>query len=305
MEQPDVVQYLDYRAFLRDWLAWRAGRPSLRGFARRVRCSPSLVSSIIAGKRDLDTGRAEVFATAMKLTPAQTSHLVALVVFAHDASRERRQRALDEVLTTRRFHTAPRLNEATFTLLSDPVVGAVFELARCDGWRDDPDWIAAALHPPTTREAAVAALDVLLAAGVLARDGSGRLRAREGELATDHDIHLDVVNLAADQLHRRILARAPDLLDGVPHEQRQFGALTFAVPSSAIPELKARVARFYEETMHLVEMTKGSRDRVYQLCVQLFPVASTSVDLQDEPGRGPRERSGHDVDGRQGDGRDL
>ena len=240
------------------------------------------MSSIIAGKRDLDTGRAEVFAAAMKLDAAQTSHFVALVVVAHDPVRDRRQRALDEVLTTRRFHSAPRVNEATFTLLSDPVMGAVFELTHCDGWRDDPDWIAAALQPPTTREVAVAALDVLMTAGVLFRDADGRLKPGNTELATDHDIHLDIVNRAADELHRRILTRAPDLLAAVPHEQRQFGALTFAIPWSAIPELKARVTRFDEETMHLVETTKGLRDRVYQLCVQLYPVASTSVDLEDE-----------------------
>ena len=277
MVSPDVVEYLDYRAFVRDWLSSRAGRPSLRAFAKRARCSASLVSSIMAGKRHLDTGRAEDFAAAMKLTPAETSHLLALVVFAHDPSHERRQRALDEALTTRRFHAAPRLNEATFTLLSDPVVGAVFELARCEGWRDDPDWIATALRPPTTREVAVAALDVLVAAGELVRDGNGRLQARQGELATDHDIHHEVMSRAADKLHRRILARAPDLLDAVPHTERQFGALTFAVPARAIPELKARVTRFYEETMHLVEVTEGSRDRVYQLCVQLYPVASASM----------------------------
>jgi uncharacterized protein (TIGR02147 family) len=278
MAHPDVMQYLDYRALIRDWLAARAGRPSLRAFAKRARCSASLVSSIMAGKRHLDTGRAEDFAAAMKLTPAETSHLLALVVFAHDPSRERRQRALDEALTTRRFHTTPRLNEATFTLLSDPVVGAVFELARCEGWRDDPDWIAAALRPPTSREVAVASLDILVAAGVLVRDDNGRLQAREDGVATEHDIHHAVLSRAADQLHRRILTRAPDLLHAVPHTQRQFGALTFAVPASAIQELKARVTRFYEETMHLVATTNGSRDRVYQLCVQLYPVAETSTD---------------------------
>src|SRR4030095_12707026 len=137
---------------------------------------------------------------AMKLNPTETSHLLALVVFAHDPSRERRQRALDEALTTRRFHSAPRVNEATFTLFSDPVVGAVFELARCEGWRDDPDWIAAVLRPPTTREVAVAALDVLMARGALRRDADGRLQAGGSEIATEHDIHADVLSLAAAEL---------------------------------------------------------------------------------------------------------
>jgi uncharacterized protein (TIGR02147 family) len=278
MNSPDVALYLDYRAFLRDWFASRAGHPSVRAFAKRAHCSPSLVSSIMAGKRDLDTGRAETFAAVMKLDAAQTSHLVALVVVAHDPSRDRRQRALDEVLTTRRFRSAPRLNEATFALLSDPVVGAVFELARCEGWRDDPDWIASALQPPTTREAAVAALDVLMAAGGLTRDADGRLQAGSGELATDHDVLQDVLNQAVDQLHRQILGRAPDVLSAVPHAERQFGAMTFAVPAQAVPELKARITRFYEEMMHHVEVAAGPRDRVYQLCVQLYPVARTPKD---------------------------
>jgi hypothetical protein len=72
------------------------------------------------------------------------------------------------------------------------------------------------------------------------------------------------------------------LLSTVPHAERQFGALTFAVPSQAVPELKARVTRFYEEMMHLVEVTAGPHDRVYQLCVQLYPVARTPVELPEE-----------------------
>ena len=114
--EPHLFQYLDYRAFLRDWLASRAGHPSLRGFARRAHCSPALVSSIIGGRRHLDTGRAEVFAATMKLDAAQTSHLIALVVVAHDPSRERRQRALDEVLMTRRSRSAEQQFDALFAV---------------------------------------------------------------------------------------------------------------------------------------------------------------------------------------------
>jgi hypothetical protein len=60
-------------------------------------------------------------------------------------------------------------------------------------------------------------------------------------------------------------------METVPYDERQFGALMFAIPAAAIPEFKARVARFYEETIHHVETMEGSRDRVYQLCVQLYP----------------------------------
>jgi uncharacterized protein (TIGR02147 family) len=120
-----------------------------------------------------------------------------------------------------------------------------------------------------------------MAAGVLVRDGDGRLQAGGSQLATDHEIYIEIVNRAADQLHRRILSHAPEML-ALPNTERQFGALTFAVPASAVPALKARITRFYEETMHLVETTSGPCDRVYQLCVQLYPVASTPVGYDDD-----------------------
>lgn len=270
MTDLDLFEYVDYRAWLRDWLAASAGRPSLRAFARRAACSPALVSSIATGQRDLNTGRAEVFARAMKLDAEQTSHFVALVALAHEPSRERRERARDEVLTTKRFHGARRLRDARISVLSDPEVCAVFELARCAGWRDDPESIARSLQPASTIAAAAAALEVLKTAGMLVPDATGTLTPTEPEWATDHDVD---IKLAADQLHRRLLARAPDVLETVPYEERQFGALTFAIPASVVPEIKARVARFHEEIMHLAEASEATRDRVYQLNVQLYPVA--------------------------------
>jgi uncharacterized protein (TIGR02147 family) len=275
---PDIFQYLDYRAWIRDWLAARAGRPSLRGFARRAHCSPSLVSAITKGQRDLDTGRAETFAAAMKLDDAQRSHFVALVAMAHDPSRERRQRALDEVLTTRRFRGARRLTEAAFTILSDPEVAAVFELARCDGWRADPEWIARSMIPPISVDAADRAIDALSTAGILVPDEHGHLVMPSREWATDHDVTNDLVNLAVDRLHRRILSRTAQVLDSIPYPERHFAALTFCIPEKSVPELKARLTRFYEEMMNLVETTGAPADRVYRLCAQLYPVARTSKD---------------------------
>ena len=304
MPDPDIYQYLDYRSFLRDWLTTRAGRPSLRTLARRAHCSAALVSSVVTGTRDLDAGRGETFAAAMKLDADQTAHFVLLVALAHDPSPSRRRRAREDALTTRRFRSAQKVTEATFTVLSDPEVAAVFELARCEGWRDDPEWIARSLQPPTTPGAAEAAVQVLKTAGMLVPDPSGKLCASNPEWASDHQIPIE---MAADRLYRRLLARAPDVLDAVPADQRHFGSLTCAVSSGLVDEIKARVKRFHEEIMHLVEASEAPRDRVYQLGVQLYPVATPddSVDVHDEPRRVARERAGHHVDGREGHRRDL
>ena len=62
-------------------------------------------------------------------------------------------------------------------------------------------------------------------------------------------------------------------------DQRAVSALLDRRPARD-RRLEARVARFYEEIMHLVEETAGPRDRAYQMCVDLQPIASGS-----DPGR--------------------
>ena len=73
--------------------------------------------------------------------------------------------------------------------------------------------------------------------------------------------------------------------------------MTFAVDAELVKQIKARVERFYEEIMHLVASADVRRDRVYQLGVQLFPMAKpASLDGEDQPGQVAAERPGHHVD---------
>ena len=297
MSDPDIFQYMDYRAWLHDWLIARKGRPSLRMLARRAKCSPALISAVTTGTRDLDTGRAETFAAAMKLDAEQTNHLLALVALAHDPSRQRRQRALDEALATPRFRGSSRPEGAAIAVLSDPDMSAVMELARCDGWRDDPEWIARSLRPPISPEAAAAALTALQTVGALVLGEDGKVRLGRADWATDHRVAAGVASLANARLHRAFLGRAPDMLDTVPTDERQFGTMTFAVDAELVKQIKARIERFFEEIIHLVDSADVRRDRVYQLGVQLFPLAKpASLDGEDQPGQVAAERPGHHVD---------
>jgi transcriptional regulator with XRE-family HTH domain len=185
MAEPVAVHYLDYRAFLRDWFAARAGRPSLRAFAARAGCSPSLVSSVLAGKRDLHTGRAEAWAKALKLDATETWYLITLVVMAHDASPERRRRAMAEALMMQQTH------------------GGIVH--------DDDD------------------------------TGFGESAPRE--------------------------------------ETHTVWVSALALPSDRVPELRARVARFWEETQRWAAASQGEGDSsVCQLSMQVFPsIAGTLV----------------------------
>ena len=57
-----------------------------------------------------------------------------------------------------------------------------------------------------------------------------------------------------------------------------------------VEEIKARIGRFYEELMHLVDSVDVPRDRVYQVGVQAYPLAKpASVDEKRQSAADPSD----------------
>lgn len=275
MSDPRIFDYRDYREWLRDWFVARDGRPSIRGFARRAKCSASLVSAIINGRRDLHTGRAELWARLMDLSDDEQAFLLNLVTAEHDPSREIRESAEGMIEGARALDRSAVLNDATVALFANWYVGAVLELARCRGWRDEPEWIARRIHPAISSDEAARALEILETLNYLVHDEQGVLRPADEIYRTGHDVaDQRLVQDALRGLHLDVLKLAARALQETPAALRQFGTTTFAVPESLLPELKVRVARFQEGVLKLVSDARAERSHVYHLGVQLFPLSA-------------------------------
>ena len=272
---PDIFHYTDPVRFLEDWFAEREGEISRRAFARRVHCSPSLVVGVLKGRNRLDPARAELWAKkGLKLDAAATRQLVALVTLAGATGHLEKQAAWDRVRTARSFRQAQRTTDDTYELYSDRVIASTLELARCAGFQDDPDWVAGHLWPRATRAEAAHALEVLKRLGHLRRDPSGHRSAAAETLVTEHEVDPGVLNLALQGLHRDSMARATAALEQIPWDQRHYATLILPVDEDRLGELKQAVARFQEELMRIAGDGEGPPDRVYQLCVQLFPMSA-------------------------------
>ncbi len=264
---------MDYRVFLQAWFDARAGRPSKRRFAARVHCSPSLLSAIIGGSRVLSLDRAEVFADQLQLDDDERRYFLALVTLEEGFAETERERALETILSTRRFHGARRLDDETWALLSRWYVAAVAELSRCEGFRGDAGWIAATVVPPISIDQAQEALDLLLELGALRRDDAGELVHGDAVWTTGHHVSPGMVSLALRRQHRSVLNLAERALDEAPPDDRLFSTLTFAAPDALLPELRRRLERFQEELVRLVSGTEDRGQRVWHLGVQLFALS--------------------------------
>lgn len=269
----DIYHYTDYRRYLEDWFTVNTGRVSRRAFARRVHCSPSMVVGVLKGRNNLDAARAEHWAKkGLRLDGDSTRYLVALVGFAHAEGLVAKQAAWERIRTTRHFREAQRLTGDMYQLFARWATAATLELARCAGFRDDPQWIAGRLWPRVSAAEVAETLDLLERLGCLQRREDGSRYAPPQTVVTEHEVDPGVVNLALVGLHKDSMARASLALEEIPYTDRHFATLALPVDAARQAELKRAIERFQEEVMQICAEGDSPPDRVVQLNVQLFPM---------------------------------
>lgn len=266
-----IYDYTDYRKYLKDWFEERQGRPSVRGFAKKVDCSPSLLSSVMNGSRDLAAPLAEKVVLAMGLDPDEKGFFLDLVAMEQAETRAQRREAVDRVMGVRRFRSSPQIVDAMYLIFSRWYYPAILELARCASFREDAAWIARTLVPAITEAEATEALVMLITAGFLVRGDDGVLVAAGTSWATEHEVER-VMSSGLVTMHRWVTGRAPDALEEFPKEERHFGTLALAIPEAALPELKKTITRFEEEVFSRFGALKDP-ERVFQVSVQAFPIS--------------------------------
>jgi uncharacterized protein (TIGR02147 family) len=268
-----VFAYLDYRSFLADWFDARKlanPRYSHRLFARRAgHSSPSLLLLVIRGQRNLTERTTAGFAKAMGLDREQARFFRLLVDLDQARTGTERNRAWSRISATRTYRNAHRVEDGAYRYLTHWFYPAIRELAACEGFVNDPAWVARTLRPKITVAQAREALASLFELGLLEIAADGEIRPTEATVVTPHEI----AGLAAMNYHRAMLGRAVEALESVSAHERHLGAVTVAIPFERVAELKAEVAAFQERMLDLCDGFEQPADQVFQFNLQLFPLS--------------------------------
>lgn len=271
MDSPDLFSYLSYRRYLEDWFRAKKEhnpRYSHRAFARKAgQSSPSLLLSIIQGKRNLTPAASEGFLKALGLRGDEARFFQALVEFEQADGVDARYRAMERIRATRRFREARQVEGDAYTYLSTWYLPAIREYVTTVGFQEDPERIGRALLPAVSAAQVREALKTLLSLGLLRRDEQDRLVPAEASVVTPHE----VAGLAAHNYHRGMIERALDSLSYSPAE-RHLCAVTVAIPESLVPRLKAELDAFQERLLELCDSAEDPRTQVYQINLQLTPL---------------------------------
>lgn len=270
--RPSVFEYLDYRAYLRDFYdAEKARRPafSYRYFARRAgQASPNFLKLVIEGKRNLGKESISAFAGALDLDKEETLFFSELVTFSQATTQEEKNRYFSRIAASRNFRRAGRIDGELFEYLSHWHIPAIRELTATSGFREDPKWIAAQLRPTITAREAAHALKVLLRLGLIRRTDDGRIERGEPSWTTGHEVQ----SFAVVNYHQEMLTRAIEAMTSVPQAERDVSSLTVCVKTSTVAEIKRRIHAFNEELLALCDADQDP-ELVVQIGLQCFPLS--------------------------------
>ena len=278
---PDVFEYLDYRAYLRDYYAYakeaRRGF-SFRNFSRRAGLgSPNHLKRVMEGQRNLTLDMAARFAEALGLGGEAADYFAQLVNFGQAKTSTERSRAYEKLTGFRAYRRTRKLDLAHAAYHSTWYVPAVRELAARADFRAEPAWIARRLLPPIKPSEAKAALDILLDLGLLKREEGGRVVQAEPLITTGPEMHaLHIANY-----HRAMMQRAADSIDLVPSARRDISAVTILVGDGGMGRVKQMIQHFRRQPLELA-VSEPKPTQVMQLNFQIFPL---SVAPDQEPDR--------------------
>jgi uncharacterized protein (TIGR02147 family) len=168
----------------------------------------------------------------------------------------------------RTYHRQPRLEKSQLTYFSAWWIPAVHELARCQGFKPEAEWVASALRPAISVEQATEALELLECLDLLDQDHA--VTAPVGlDINEMSGYYQGMAQLGQDNLEGYFNKKQPEL-----SQKTVLGGVTFSVCSADIPRIREQVFRLQKDFFGICVLPSDEpHDRVFQFSLQLFPIS--------------------------------
>lgn len=271
---PDIYQYDDFRAFLKDRFEAKvreeeaAGRKfSQRGFAREAGfANPGYFNDVIKGFKPLSENAIEKMAGVFGMKPHETEFLKLITEYGQARTVEKKDLLYKQILSRRNRSKFTRLNPALSKYYQDIRYALVRGAIEVLDFRGDYEALAGFLDPPVPVAVVKVLVRELCEWGLVEQDAEGRYRTTRSIVeppsslvGMSRALNAEWLSLAREALHR------------VPKEQRHVSTMLVNISDELHAELLERIERFREEIFKRVEEDKGNARRVQQLTVAYVP----------------------------------
>jgi uncharacterized protein (TIGR02147 family) len=131
------------------------------------------------------------------------------------------------------------------------------------------------LVPAISPKEARKAINLLETLGMIARKKDGGYALTDKYLTTGEEWR----SFAVKTFQNQSLDLARHALEKVPKEARDISTVSLTINQGAMDKIRERVRQFHQDMLEISEQS-GTGDRVYQVNLQVFPMALPPVPVQ-------------------------
>lgn len=270
--RPQVIDYLDYRSYLKDHFKhMKEVNPafSMRAFARAPSLgisSSSFMTNLLQGKRNLTQHLRLKFSKALKLEAHEAEYFDFLVQFNQAKSLEEKNYFFSH-LSKHRGSRAKLLAEHQYKYFSKWYHTVIWNYFGLEKAEREPSRIVKHLAGSLTVAQVEESIALLLEMGLIRKLANG-YAVSDRHLVTDK-LFLGPV---ARAYHKEFQRLAGEAMDQFPPDKRQYNVLAFSVSDKGFAAIRQRIASFTQEVREIIDRDEGM-NQVNVLNIQLFPGA--------------------------------
>jgi uncharacterized protein (TIGR02147 family) len=271
----DIVEYTDYRKFIRDYYEERKRCSAFtwREFARNVGFSSAVyLKYVCEGKKNLSVSAAGSVASAMGLVGFEFEYFVLMVSYAHAKNDKAKRAAFEQRCALAMAHKVRVLGNEEFDYFKSWKNPVIRELASHMPGAKPLD-IARVCKQKISAAEVAETLDFLVKAKLLKKDKSGSYQQTDKAISMGK---VDAVPVAAREMQRQMGEFAVGALD-LPLSERDMSGLTMGITRRAYERIKNELAECRRRIMAIV-VEDDETERVYRLNMQLFPMSENIKD---------------------------
>lgn len=227
---------------------------------------------VIANERALTPKAGRRIGKALGLKGAHYKYWVKLVTYSYERVPNLRENLLKELVSLKSVAKPKELSPkeaAYFEHWYNPVIR---EMTGLPDFRGDPVWIQERLSFPLRLDEIRKSLDILENLGLIRFDKASNQYVKTDNVQTGNDID----SMALVLFHQSMIDVGKESITRVEENLREIQSVTISIPTSAVEQIKAKIALLVQEVLAAESNVAASLDpsksnEVFQLNVQLFP----------------------------------
>ncbi|MFZ8934553.1 MAG: TIGR02147 family protein [Bacteriovoracaceae bacterium] len=264
MEEINLFKYHDYREFLSDYI--KKDKTSLRKLSRDLELSPSYLSMIISGSRNINDNHINHLAQKLNFSEQERTYFQNLVELSDSKDIQKRKIAYKKMGRFKKYQERNPKEIETYQYLEKWYYVAIREMTFLKDFKADPKWIQRKLQKKVSIQAIKKSLKFLEEKGFI-QIKNKKILSSNKQLNCIGGIY----KLSLSSFHNQMLSLAHESIYSVESQKRNILGHTLALSESQFEQVKEIMNEALEKIKD-INNQKETNEQIYHISLLSFPL---------------------------------